>query len=255
VTRRLSVVVPAFDEEARIGQTLERLDAFARAHDAPVEIVLVDDGSRDRTAEVARRSGLPNLKLVVLPVNRGKGAALRAGVAASSGEEVLISDADLSAPIEEYHRLRPHLAEAEVVLGSRALADSRITRRQPWHREAMGKMFNRLVRLLVVSGFRDTQCGFKLLEAGAARDLFADMVIERFAFDVELVWLALRRGYRVREVGVAWHDSPQSRVHPLRDASRMFLDLLRIRWRHRGEPRAARDPRRAQAEGSPGAAR
>ena len=100
----------------------------------------------------------------------------------------------------------------------------------------MGKVFNRLVRLFVVGGFRDTQCGFKLLDGGVARELFAAMVIDRFAFDVELVWLALRRGYRVTEVGVEWRDSPQSRVHPLRDASRMFVDLLRIRWRHRREP-------------------
>ena len=259
MTPRLSVVVPAYDEAARIGRTLERLDAFSRESDANgdggVEIVLVDDGSRDATAEVARRAGLPNLKLLSLPENRGKGAALRAGVAASAGAELLISDADLSTPIEEVRRLRPHLAEAELVLGSRAVADSRITQRQPWHREAMGKVFNRLVRLLVVGGFRDTQCGFKLLDGAVARELFAAMVIDRFAFDVELVWLALRRGYRVREVGVEWRDSPQSRVHPLRDASRMFFDLLRIRWRHRGERAGGAARGDSEAAGKFGAAR
>jgi dolichyl-phosphate beta-glucosyltransferase len=133
------------------------------------------------------------------------------------------------------------------------VADSRITQHQPWHREAMGKVFNRLVRLLVVGGFRDTQCGFKLIDGPVARELFAAMVIDRFAFDVELVWLALRRGYRVREVGVEWRDSPQSRVHPLRDSSRMFFDLLRIRWNHRREPRT--DRAASPTAGNPGAAR
>lgn len=257
MTPRLSVVVPAYDEAARIGRTLERLDAFSRRSAAEgaggVEIVLVDDGSRDSTAEIARRAGLPNLKLLSLPENRGKGAALRAGVATTAGAEVLISDADLSTPIEEVGRLRPYLAEAELVLGSRAVAGSRITQRQPWHRETMGKVFNRLVRLFVVGGFRDTQCGFKLLDGGVARELFAAMRIDRFAFDVELVWLALRRGYRVREVGVEWRDSPQSRVHPVRDASRMFADLLRIRFHHRREPRVARTA--SAAAGNAGAAR
>jgi dolichyl-phosphate beta-glucosyltransferase len=232
------VVVPAYNEAGRIGQTLERLDAFSRSLSSAVEIVLVDDGSGDGTAAVVERAALRNLSLIRLPRNVGKGGALRAGVAATAGTEVLISDADLSAPIDEYHRLRPHLDEADLVLGSRALAESQITRRQPWHREAMGKTFNWLVRTLVIGGFHDTQCGFKLLRGEIARELFGAMKIDRFAFDVELVWLAVRRGYVVREVGVTWHDSPQSRVHPLRDSSRMLADILRIRFLHRGEPRS-----------------
>jgi dolichyl-phosphate beta-glucosyltransferase len=247
VTPRLSVVVPAFNEAGRIGHTLERLDAFSRSLSAAVEIVLVDDGSGDDTAAVVERAALPNLRLIRLPQNVGKGGALRAGVAATAGAEVLISDADLSAPIEEYHRLRPHLDEADLVLGSRALAESRITRRQPWHREAMGKTFNWLVRSLVIGGFHDTQCGFKLLRGEIARELFSAMKIDRFAFDVELVWLAVRRGYTVREIGVAWHDSPQSRVHPLRDSSRMLADILRIRFLHRAERRAGRGAARRGA--------
>jgi dolichyl-phosphate beta-glucosyltransferase len=243
---RLSIVVPAFDEARRIGRTLDRLSEFAAALPGGAEIVVVDDGSRDATAEeVARRAG-PALRLVRLDENRGKGAALRAGVAATTGSEVLLCDADLSTPIEEYGRLRPHLGEAHLVLGSRAVAGSTIALRQPWHRELMGKIFNRLVRLGVVGGYRDTQCGFKLIAGGVARELFAAMVVDRFAFDVELLSLALRRGYVAREVGVTWRDSRESRVHPLRDSIRMLLDLARIRWRHRREPvvagAAARNP-------------
>ena len=247
---RLSVVVPAYNEATRIGRTLERIGAFTATLSGGAELIVVDDGSGDGTSEVVRGAAPPGLRLMRLDRNRGKGAALRAGVAASSGSEILICDADLSTPVEEYDRLRPHLAECDVVLGSRALADSRITQRQPWHREAMGKMFNRLVRWLVIDGFRDTQCGFKLLDGDTGRALFADMFIDRFAFDVELVWLAVRRGFRVREVGVSWHDSPQSRVHPLRDSTRMLVDILKIRWRHRGE-RSGTPPGRRSVSGAP----
>lgn len=235
---QLSIVVPAFNEAARLGPTLDRLTAFARRLPGGAEILVVDDGSSDGTSGFALQPQYREIRWLRLPENRGKGAALRAGVLASTGAEVLLCDADLSTPIEEYARLRPHLAGAGLVLGSRGLADSKITRRQPAYRELMGRLFNVLVRVVAVGGIRDTQCGFKLLRGDLARSLFADMQIDRFAFDVELVWLARRRGATVREVGVAWHDSPASSVHALRDSARMLADVLRIRWRHRGEPSA-----------------
>lgn len=233
---RLSVVLPAFNEAARIGPTLDRLQAFSRIIEGGAEVIVVDDGSTDRTADLAVRPEYREIRWLRLARNQGKGAALRAGVLASLGAEVLLCDADLSTPIEEYDRLRPRLEVAGVVLGSRGLADSKITRRQPLYRELMGRVFNLLVRILVVDGIRDTQCGFKLLRGDLARALFADMKIDRFAFDVELLWLARRRGEVVEEVGVVWHDSPQSSVHALRDSAKMFADLLRIRWLHRHEP-------------------
>jgi dolichyl-phosphate beta-glucosyltransferase len=236
---QLSVVVPAFNEAARIGPTLDRLVGFAGGLAGGAEILVVDDGSTDGTAELARRPeyrDAPGLRWLRLPQNRGKGAALRAGVLASTGDEVLLCDADLSTPIEEYERLRPRLAEAAVVLGSRGLADSKIGRRQPRYRELMGRTFNLVVRTVAVGGIRDTQCGFKLLRGTAARALFADLRIDRFAYDVELIWLARRRGLKVVEVGVTWIDSPASSVHALRDSARMLADILRIRWFHRGEP-------------------
>lgn len=234
---RLSVVLPAFNEAARIGPTLDRLLAYAPGVAGGAEILVVDDGSTDGTSAFAERPAYRAIRWLRLEPNRGKGAALRAGVLASAGAEVLLCDADLSTPIEEYGRLRPFLENAGVVLGSRGVADSRITRRQPIYRELMGRIFNLAVRILVVGGIRDTQCGFKLLRGDLARSLFADMVIDRFAFDVELVWLARRRGETVVEVGVSWHDSPASSVHALRDSARMLTDLLRIRWRHRGSRR------------------
>lgn len=228
-----SVVVPAFNEAERLGPTLERILAYFAQRAAPAEVVVVDDGSADATAEVASRFAPRGVRLVRLPANRGKGAALRAGVAACAGAAVLLTDADLSTPIEEIERLEAELAEAELVLGSRAVAGSRITRRQPWYRELMGRSFNRVIRLLGVTSLHDTQCGFKLLRGDVARRLFAELTVDRFAYDVELVWLARRRGFRVVEVGVAWHDSPASRVHPVRDAASMLVDVLRFRFRHR----------------------
>jgi dolichyl-phosphate beta-glucosyltransferase len=233
----ISVVLPAYDEAARLGPTLERILGFLAARGEPFELVVVDDGSRDATAAVATRYGDRGARLVRLERNRGKGAALRAGVAATRGGRVLLCDADLSTPIEDLERLEPRLADAEVVLGSRAVADSRILRRQPRHRELMGKVFNRLIRLLGIGGLSDTQCGFKLLDGGVARRLFAELTVDRFAYDVELVWLARRRGYRVVEVGVTWRDEPASKVHAVRDAASMLLDVLRFRRRHRGAPR------------------
>lgn len=234
----LSIVVPAYDEAERLGPTLRRiLDDLARREKA-AEVLVVDDGSEDGTAEVARGFAAEGVRLLVHGTNRGKGAAVRTGLAASRGRRVLITDADLSTPIEDLDVLEPHLADAELVLGSRAVAASRITERQPFYREWMGRTFNLLVRAAGVRGVRDTQCGFKLVDGEAARRLAAVMTVDRFAYDVEMVYLARRLGYRIREVGVRWANSPDSRVHPVFDSLSMLRDLLRMRWRHRRLPTA-----------------
>ncbi len=233
VRPELSIVVPAFDEASRLGPSLRRiLDHLARRPE-PAEVLVVDDGSSDATAEVAAAFAGEGVRVLRHPVNRGKGAAVRTGLAAAAGAWVLVTDADLSAPIEDLARLEAHRDEAEVVLGSRAVADSRITTHQPLYRELMGKTFNLMVRLAGVRGIHDTQCGFKLLAGDAARRLAAELTVDRFAWDVELVWLARRRGYRVVEVGVSWANSPASRVDPLFDSLSMLRDLVRFRWRHR----------------------
>jgi dolichyl-phosphate beta-glucosyltransferase len=234
VAVELSVVIPAYNEARRLGPTLDRIAAYLGGRGVDHEIVVVDDGSTDATAELVAGHPALGLRLVRQPENRGKGAALRAGVAAAAGTRVLLTDADLSTPIADLELLEPRLAAgADLVLGSRAAAGARIDRHQPLYRELMGKTFNKIVRLLGVRGVADTQCGFKLLTGAAARDLFPRLTIDGFAWDVELVWLARRRGWRVEEVGVSWADSADSRVHPVRDSAAMLRDILRMRLRHR----------------------
>jgi dolichyl-phosphate beta-glucosyltransferase len=218
-----------------LGTTLLRVVEYLRARGGTWEVLVVDDGSRDRTFEVAAGFSEQGVQPLRLPANRGKGAALRRGVLNSRGRRVLLMDADQSTPIRDLELLEPHLETAAVVLGSRAVAASRVERRQPFYREWMGKIFNRLVRWVAVDEVRDTQCGFKLLDGDAARRLFADMTVDRFAYDVELVWLARRRGLGVAEVGVSWSNHPDSRVDPLKDSLRMLWDVLTLRWRHRRE--------------------
>ncbi|HYO15504.1 MAG TPA: dolichyl-phosphate beta-glucosyltransferase [Thermoanaerobaculia bacterium] len=247
----LSVVIPAFNESLRLGPTLRRVVEYLKQSGLSYEVLVVDDGSTDGTSEVARQFASEGVRVLRQEVNRGKGAVLKAGVLESRGREVLLCDADLSTPIEDIERLRPHLDEAEVVLGSRAVASSQIEQHQPFYREMMGRTFNFIIQLVGVRGLRDTQCGFKLLDGDVARQLFAELQIQRFAYDVELVWLARRHGYRVAEVGVRWKDSPSSKVNPLTDSFRMFLDVLSLRlrdWkqgRPSSSPNAARKPSRS----------
>jgi dolichyl-phosphate beta-glucosyltransferase len=180
---------------------------------------------------VAQAFAAEGVRVLRQEVNRGKGAVIKVGVLASRGREVLLVDADLSTPIEDLEKLRPHLAEAPLVLGSRSVQGADITLRQPFYREWMGRTFNLIIRMLGVRGLHDTQCGFKLLSGDVARRLFTELTIERFAYDVELVWLARRHGYRVVEVGVRWADSSSSKVDPFSDSLRMFWDVLALRWR------------------------
>jgi dolichyl-phosphate beta-glucosyltransferase len=236
----LSVVVPAYNEEARLAVTLPSMLAYLEAAGRSFEVLVVDDGSSDGTARVAESFAGRGVRALRLARNRGKGAATRAGVLASQGDRVLLTDADLSTPMPELERLERHLDRADMVFGSRAVAGARIEHPQPAFRQWMGKTFNLMIRLLVAGGVRDTQCGFKLLDGPTARAVFADLLLDGFAYDVELLWLARRRGLRVVEVGVEWSHSPDSKVHLVTDSVRMALDILRIRLLHWRRPAGTR---------------
>jgi dolichyl-phosphate beta-glucosyltransferase len=228
----LSVVVPAYNEEARIGPSLAAIASYLGPKPFASEVIVVDDGSGDRTAETARAAleSLPRGRILRREANTGKGAAVREGVLASRGRIVLFTDADLSTPIGEFDKFLPRLERGDdVVIGSRALPDSVIEVRQSRLREAMGKTFNLLVRTFVLRGFRDTQCGFKAFGRAAAMDLFQRLRTEGFAFDVEILMLARRLNYRIGEIPVVWRNSPSSRVRILRSSWRMLKELRRIR--------------------------
>ncbi len=233
---QLSVVIPAYNEADRLPATLERVASYLRAEVGAFEILVVDDGSADATAECARAclAEEPGGRVLSLPKNRGKGAACRRGVLAARGDRILICDADLSTPIEEERRLRaPLAAGADVVIGSRAHPEARIEVRQARLREAAGRGLNRIMRWLGLTQFRDTQCGFKLFRREAAHALFAESRIDGFLFDVEVLMLAKRRDLEIVEVPVEWHNDPDSRVRVLRGLPGIAWQLLRILLRRR----------------------
>jgi dolichyl-phosphate beta-glucosyltransferase len=232
----LTVVVPAFNEERRLGATLERIAGWLEARGLDGEVVVVDDGSSDGTARVAAdqlkgRRG----RVLRQPENRGKGAAVRRGLLEAHGRWVLLSDADLSSPIEEYDVLAEAVRDrdADVAIGSRALRESRVEVRQNLVRQTMGKTFNLAIRTMTGLPFRDTQCGFKLMDRERVRPLFEKMVVDRFAFDVELLFLCRKFGLRVVEVPVVWRNAPGSKVSIFRDPVNMLADVARVRWRFR----------------------
>ena len=226
----VSVVIPAYNEAARLAPTLLSVTGYFASRDVPYEILVVDDGSSDATQAVARSVPGP-IRVIGLERNRGKGAAVRAGVRESLGRQVLFTDADLSTPIDEWERLRRKLEQGcDIVIGSRALGESRIEVPQPWYRERMGKTFNWILRRVLPLELGDTQCGFKLFEADVAKELFRRARIDGFAFDAEVLFLAERFGYRIGELPVRWLDSLPSRVHPFLHSVQMLKDLARIRW-------------------------
>ncbi len=235
----LSIIVPAFNEARRLARTLPRIVAYGTSRGAPFEVIVVDDGSSDDTLQFTRDFASEHVRAEALPTNRGKGAAVRAGILASRGAKVLSSDADLSKPIEDVERLETHLGDVAVAVGSRRLAGAEILEEQPAYRRVMGAMFRWLVQSAGVRGIRDTQCGFKLLRGDVARDVFQDMLTDGFAFDVELIWLARKRGHTVREVAVRWSDDRASRVRVWIDPAKMFFEVLAFRWKHWRRDRTA----------------
>lgn len=238
---RLSVVIPAFNEARRLPATLDRVTRYLACspHWLPAEVLAVDDGSTDGTGALAAGAGpVDGVRVTGIghPTNRGKGAAVRTGFAAATGEVILLCDADLATPIEEIERLADAVGNG-VAIGSRALDRQRIEVRQPRYRDLMGRTFNLAVRLLAVPGVRDTQCGFKLFDGDLGRRLAGAQRLDGFAFDVEHLLLARHWRRPVVEVPVRWRHVESSRVQPVRHSADMFLDLLRLGWwRVRGHP-------------------
>ncbi|MFH1680830.1 MAG: dolichyl-phosphate beta-glucosyltransferase [Candidatus Eisenbacteria bacterium] len=229
----LSVVVPAYNEEEVLSSTLERIHAYLSARGGSFEVLPIDDGSRDGTSRIARAfaEAHPECRPLRNETNRGKGYTVRRGIEEARGEFVLFSDADLSTPIDEAEKLLAELERGiDLSIGSRDLPGSDVRVRQPWYRETMGRIFNRIVRLLVLPGFADTQCGFKAFRRSAVLPLLPLLRIDRYSFDVEILFVARRLGLEVREVPVVWVNRTDTRVDPLRDAFRMLVDLLRIRY-------------------------
>ena len=225
----LSVVIPAYNEAGRLPATLRKIEAYLEARGVRYEIVVVDDGSRDGTARIARETLGDKLKILENDRNRGKGYSVKRGMLAARGAWRLMSDADLSTPIEEVARLERALSEGnDIVIGSRAVAGANIEVHQPVYRESMGRLFNLLVRLLLVPALHDTQCGFKLFSREAALGAFSLARLDGFSFDVEVLYIATRQGKRIAELPVTWRNDAASRVTLLRGVL-AFLDLLRIR--------------------------
>ena len=228
-----SIIIPAYNEGARVGATLEKVLAYVDKQAWNAEIIAVDDGSRDNTAEIIRgyAEKNPRLRLLQNPGNRGKGYSVRNGMLHAQGELLLFSDADLSAPIEEADKLFGAIAGgADIAIGSRWLRRDLQTQRQPFYRQIFGRVFNLLLRITLGLTYKDTQCGFKAFTRDAAEKIFPLQKIERWGFDPELLYLARKLKFKVAEVPVEWAHSEGTRISPLRDGTRMFVEMLKIRW-------------------------
>jgi dolichyl-phosphate beta-glucosyltransferase len=230
---KYSVVIPAYNESARIPATLESVVAAIRANGWAAEVIVVNDGSTDSTAQLVRdfAVGAPEVRLQENPGNRGKGYSVRAGVLSAQGEIIMFTDADLSAPMDEAGLLFKAIANgADIAIGSRWLESGRQTHRQPLYRQFFGRCFNAVCRMVMRLPFADTQCGFKAFTRSAAQTVFQLQTIERWGFDPEILFIAIKRGFRVVEVPVSWAHDERSRMSYLRDGLQMLKELAIVRW-------------------------
>lgn len=228
-----SIVIPAYNESGRIVSTLRRVVDYVRAQGWRAEILVVNDGSTDRTAEVVRefQAQAPEVRLIENPGNRGKGYSVRAGMLQAQGEILVFTDSDLSAPIEEADRLFAAIAGGgDIAIGSRWLESGRQTHRQPLYRQFFGRCYNLVTHLVMGLPFADTQCGFKAFRREAAQTVFQLQTIEGWGFDPEILFIALKRGYRVVEVPVTWAHDERTRMKYLKDGIKMLREMAVIRW-------------------------
>ena len=233
----LSIIIPAYNEENRLPNSLEQVFRFLEKQSYASEVIVVENGSSDKTLEVSQSFAKQHKNLrVIHNEQRGKGGAVLRGIREAHGEYVFICDADLSMPVEEISKfLPPLLTDFDIAIGSRE-APGAVRYNEPYYRHLTGRVFNMLIRLMVLPDLQDTQCGFKCMRVVVARDIFRFQTLTGWAFDVELLYIARHHGYRILEVPIDWHFNADSKVRVLRDSWRMFVDLLVIRrnaWRGR----------------------
>ena len=229
---KISIVIPTYNEEKSIEGSIKTVEQYLRDSGFDYEIIISDDGSIDKTLDAVRKIMVGNEKIkLVANEHKGKGGAVRAGILQSSGNLVLFTDADLSTPIEEFEKLKKALDEGyDIAIASRDLPGSKILKHQSWYRELLGKLLNRIIQLLYLRGFADTQCGFKVFKGEVAKKLFNTQKIDGFLFDVEVLSLARKFGYRIAEVPVCWYHKEMSRVSIFKHLPQIVFDFLRIKF-------------------------
>ena len=227
----LSIVIPAYNEESRLPNTLEQIDAFLERQAYTAEVLVVENGSQDRTFEVAQAFARGHPRVSALQEKgRGKGLAVRRGILQAQGEYRFMCDADLSMPVDEINRfMPPALPGADIVIGSRE-APGAVRYNEPQYRHWGGRAVNTMIRLLILPGLNDTQCGFKCFRAPVAEELFRLQTLSGWAFDVELLYLARQRGYSIVELPIHWYFNPESKLNVFQDALKMGMDILTIHW-------------------------
>lgn len=229
----ISIIIPAYNEEKRIGKTLKKIASYMKKKKHDYEVIVVDDCSKDKTTEVVEKFNKRRknkIKILKNKRNRGKGYSVRRGMLAGKKKWLLFSDADLSTPIEELEKFEKYTKGYHIIIASRNLKESEIKIKQPRLRSTLGKIFPFIVNTIAVKGIKDTQCGFKMFNKEVADAIFPLQRSERFAFDVEILYIAKKFHFRIKEVPVVWVNALGSKVNPVTDSINMFFDVLRFRW-------------------------
>lgn len=225
----LSLVIPVYNEEKRIKKSLERILSYLSSVCVEYEIIIVDDGSSDKTLDVVEGLITDRIRIIPVSENRGKGYAVKMGMLASRYEYILFSDADLSTPIEELEVFAKCMKEFDIIIGSRAMKDSNIEIHQPWLKEFLGRVGNKVIQLMLLPGIQDTQCGFKLFNKKSL-EVFEKQTIDRWGFDFEVLWLARKMGFKIKEVPVHWINDFGTKVSGFSHYINTFTELLKIKW-------------------------
>ncbi|OGD63967.1 hypothetical protein A2215_01355 [Candidatus Berkelbacteria bacterium RIFOXYA2_FULL_43_10] len=227
----LSIVIPAYKEEKRIHKSLDAIEKFIKTKEYVIEVLVVLDGTPDGTLSAVKKyeSRIPNLKIIDRKENKGKGYTVKQGMIEASGEYRLFCDADNSTPIEQVDKLLYWANKYDLVIGSRYIEGGKLARPQSFPRKMGGRVLNLLIRMLAIPGIKDTQCGFKLFSEKAAKEIFPKQTFDRWSFDIELLAIARRSGYKIKEVGITWYDDPHSLVNPIKDGLRMVKDSWTVR--------------------------